>query len=165
MVNKEETRDPSWVLYVDGTSSAKGYGVGVILEREGDIMIELSIKFNFLISKNQAKYEALIAGLQLCSDVGVIRLMICSDSQIVMSQVARTYQAKDLLLQKYLTKVKELMGKIDISEIQHVPWEENVRADILSKLASIKTGGNNKCLIQETLKTPSIVDSAMILAM
>ena len=53
MVNKEETRDPSWVLYVDGASSAKGYGVGVILEREGDIMIELSIKFNFLISKTK----------------------------------------------------------------------------------------------------------------
>ena len=39
--------------------------VGVILEKEGDIMIEISIKFDFPVSNNQAEYEALIIGLQL----------------------------------------------------------------------------------------------------
>ena len=66
------------------------------------------------------------------------------------------------MLQKYLTKVKELTGKINIFEVRHVPREEKVRANILSKLASIKTGDSNKSLIQETLKTPSIADSAQI---
>ena len=41
---------------------------------------------------------------------------------------------------------------------------ENVRADILSKLPSTKTGGNNKSLIQETLKTPSIAEPASVVA-
>ena len=39
--------------------------VGVILEKEGDIMIEISIKFDFPVSNNQAEYEALIIRLQL----------------------------------------------------------------------------------------------------
>ena len=74
------------------------------------------------------------------------------------------YQAKDPLLQKYLARVKDLMGGVGVSEIRHVPRAENVRADILSKLASKKTGGSNKSLIQETLKTPSIADPVLVLA-
>ena len=51
------------MLHGDRTSSAKECGVGVILEKEGDIVVELSIKFNFPISNYQAEYKALIAGL------------------------------------------------------------------------------------------------------
>ena len=73
------------MLYVDGISSSKGSGVGIILEKEGEIIVKLSIKFAFPVSNKQAEYEPLIAGLNLANDIGAIRLMICSDSQIVMS--------------------------------------------------------------------------------
>ena len=65
MIDEEELGDSAWTLYVDGALSTKGCGTRVILEREGDIMVEISIKFDFLVSNNQAEYEALIAGLQL----------------------------------------------------------------------------------------------------
>ena len=107
----EEPDDLTWMLYVNGASSTNGCGAGVILEKEGDIMIEMSIKFNFSVSNNQAEYEALIAGLQLSSNVGATRLTIYSDSQIITPQVSGTYQAKDPLLQRYLAaRVKDLMG-------------------------------------------------------
>ena len=91
MVDEEDTRDSSWILYVDGASNAKVYRAQIILGKEGDIMVELSITFNFLVSNNQAKYEALIVGFQLIADIGITRLMICSDSQIVTSQVTEAY--------------------------------------------------------------------------
>ena len=128
-------------------------------------MVQMSIKFDFPVSNNQAEYKALIASLQLTSDVEATRLTICSDSQIVISQVSGLYQAKDPMLQKYLAKVKDLMEKVDISEFRHVPRAENIRADILSKLASTKMGGSNENLIQEVLKTPSIADPVSIVAM
>ena len=40
MVNDEEVLELSWTLYIDGASSAKGYGAGVILEKEGNIIVE-----------------------------------------------------------------------------------------------------------------------------
>ena len=49
----EVSQDPSWILYVDEASSAKGCGAGVILKRKGVIMVELSIKFDFSVSNNQ----------------------------------------------------------------------------------------------------------------
>ena len=115
-------------------------------------MVEMSIKFDFPFSNNQVEYEALIAGLQLVSNVSITRLTIYYDSQIIMSQVTRAYQAKDPLLQRYLTKVKKMIGKIGEYEIPHVPKEKNVGADILSKLASTMPRGSNRSLIQETLK-------------
>ena len=98
MVNEEVTKDPSWTLYVDRASSAKGCGARVILEKKEDILVELSITFDFPISNNQAECKALIVGLQLATNVRVTRLTICCDSQIVTSQVTRTYQVKDKLL-------------------------------------------------------------------
>ena len=164
MVDEAESGDLTWTLYVDGASITKGCEARVILEKEGDIIVEISVKFDFSVSNNQVEYEALIAGLQLASDVGATRLTIYSDSKIVSSQVFGSYQAKDPMLQRYLAKVKDLMGKVDIFEVRHVPRAENIRADILSKLASTKTGGTNKSLIQENLKIPSIADPVSVLA-
>ena len=56
---------------MDSASSAKGWGAGIILDKEGDIVIELSIKFDFQVSNNQAEYEVLITGLQLAFDIRV----------------------------------------------------------------------------------------------
>ena len=85
MVEDEEPKEPRQILHVDEASSFKGSRAGVIWEKEREIIIELFIKFNFLILNNQTEYEALIARLRLANDVGPSRLTICSDSQIVMS--------------------------------------------------------------------------------
>ena len=55
MVDKEEAQDSSYMLHVDEASIAKECGVDVILEKESNIMVELSIKFDFLVSSNQAE--------------------------------------------------------------------------------------------------------------
>lgn len=44
------------------------------------------------------------------------------------------------------------------AEIKNITREQNVWAEILSKLVSTKSGGNNKTLIQESLCCPSMVD-------
>ena len=55
---------------VEGNSNSKGSGAGIILEKEGEIVVKLSIKFDFPASNNKAEYEVLIAGLKLANDVG-----------------------------------------------------------------------------------------------
>lgn len=53
---------------MDGASNPKGSEARVILEKKGEIVVELSIKFDFPVSNNQAKYETLIAGLRLANE-------------------------------------------------------------------------------------------------
>nr|KYP31941.1 Retrovirus-related Pol polyprotein from transposon opus [Cajanus cajan] len=45
--------------------------------------------------------------------------------------------------------------------IQHVPREQNTRADLLSKLASTKRPGQHRTIIQETLHSPSLEDKVI----
>ncbi|XP_057738155.1 uncharacterized protein LOC130955332 [Arachis stenosperma] len=157
----EVTGDPNeevstrWKLHVDGASNQTFGGAGIILESPIGVVYEQSVRFEFPISNNQAEYEALIGGLTLAAEVGARRLEICSDSQVVTSQVNGSYQAKDPLLQKYLEKVKSLSQKFEEVTVHHVPRERNTRADLLSKLASTKPGEGNRSLIQEHGKFPS----------
>ncbi|XP_015949271.1 uncharacterized protein LOC107474180 [Arachis duranensis] len=158
----EVTGDPTeetgkrWRLHVDEDSNQKFGGAGFILESPAGVVYEQSIKFEFPVSNNQAKYKALLEGLTLAREVGATRLEVCSDSQVVTSQVNGSYQAKDSLLQKYLEKVRELSNQFKQVTIQHVPRERNTRADLLSKLASTKPGVGNRSLIQGMLKEPAV---------
>ncbi|XP_020972598.1 uncharacterized protein LOC110269239 [Arachis ipaensis] len=104
-------------MYVDGSSNKSGSGAGVILKNEEGTRIELSLRFKFLASNNQAEYEALLVSLKLAKEVGAERLIVFSDSQVITSQVNDTYQVKDPNMKKYL---------------------EEARADALSKLARPK---------------------------
>ncbi|XP_052113192.1 uncharacterized protein LOC127744804 [Arachis duranensis] len=158
----EVTGDPTeeastrWKLHVDGASNQTFGGAGIILECPVGVVYEQSVRFEFPISNNQAEYEALIGGLTLAAEVGARRLEICSDSQVVTSQVNGSYQAKDSLLQKYLEKVKSLSQKFEEVTVHHVPRERNTRADLLSKLASTKPGEGNRSLIQGMTREPAI---------
>ncbi|XP_057721018.1 uncharacterized protein LOC130935331 [Arachis stenosperma] len=158
----EATGDPGkdmgtrWTLHVDGASNQTFGGAGIILESPIGVVYEQSIRFEFPISNNQAEYEALIGGLALAAEIGARRLDICSDSQVVTSQVNGSYQTKDPLLQKYLEKVKSLSQKFEEITVHHVPRERNTRADLLSKLASTKPGESNRSLIQGMTREPAI---------
>jgi len=57
--------EDQWTLHADGSSNPKGVGVGIVLEGPNDILIEKSLHFAFKTSNNQAKYEAILAGLSL----------------------------------------------------------------------------------------------------
>ena len=52
IVDNEDPQEPGWALHVDGASSSKGCGVGPLLEKEGEIIVEVSIKFDFPVSNN-----------------------------------------------------------------------------------------------------------------
>nr|KYP43469.1 Retrovirus-related Pol polyprotein from transposon 17.6 [Cajanus cajan] len=144
--------DQCWILHVDGSSNTKGSGAGIILEGLDDMMIELAIKFNFRAINNQAEYEALLAGLRLTKDVGVKKLRCCSDSKLITEQVGGSYQTKEPQLQRYNLMVSHLTSSFDHFQIEHVPRAHNVRADLLSKLASTKRPGQHKTIIQEFIE-------------
>ncbi|XP_025670295.1 uncharacterized protein [Arachis hypogaea] len=158
----EVTGDPPeetgtrWRLHVDEASNQTFWGTGVILESPAGVVYKQSTKFDFPVSNNQAEYEALLGGLTLAREVGATRLEVCSDSQVVTSQVNGSYQARDPLLQRYLEKVRELTRQFQEVTVQHIPRERNTRADLLSKLASTKPGAGNRSLIQGMVKEPAV---------
>jgi ribonuclease HI len=150
------TNEPctQWVIFTDGSSNSKGSGAGLILESSEGLIVEVSLKFSFTTTNNQAEYEACIAGLKLAHEMGAKGVKLRTDSQLVVTQVKGEAQAKEPLLQKYLVVIKETISLFDEFEIMHVPREQNTRADVLSKLASTRKSGVNHSFIQETLEKP-----------
>jgi ribonuclease HI len=58
-------------MYIDGSYTLKGEGVGVVLiSPEGDIL-KYAVQFEFRIMNNITEYEGLVTGLQLAKDLGI----------------------------------------------------------------------------------------------
>ena len=87
------TKIPKWELYVDRSSNEGGSGVGLILVSPERHRMHCALRFRFKASNNEAKYEALIVGLNLAKEMKVKSLKIYSDSQLVVCQVTDKYRA------------------------------------------------------------------------
>ncbi|XP_061356402.1 uncharacterized protein LOC133300832 [Gastrolobium bilobum] len=157
LIPEHEESGGAWKVYVDGSSNNKGSGAGIIIERPKGVTIEHSLNLGFPTSNNQAEYEALIAGLKQAKEHGARKVQVFSDSQLVTSQIEGKYQDKGPLLMKYLSKVQEMMADSDEVQVTHIPQRENSRADILSKLASTKSSGNHRTVVQQSITMSSCV--------
>ena len=76
---------PLWNIYTDGSSNRQAGGAGVVLFSPEEDKIECMIRLEFHATNNEAKYEALIAGLDLTRAVGVENMIIHCDSQVLTS--------------------------------------------------------------------------------
>lgn len=63
--------------------------------------IETMVRLNFLALNNEAKYEALIAGLLMSRELWVKRLRVQSDLNLIVNQMNDSYQVKDDRMLKY----------------------------------------------------------------
>ena len=83
---------PIWELYVDGSSNEHGSRASVLLISPEGHKIPYALKFGFKATNNEAEYEALLAGLRLVRKVKAKRLVVFSDSQLVVCQIREEYK-------------------------------------------------------------------------
>jgi ribonuclease HI len=71
----------------DGAVSKEGDGAGVwiIPPKSGSKLF--SYKFSFDCTNNMVEYEALILGLKRLKDLGVKRIVLHGDSELIINQV------------------------------------------------------------------------------
>ena len=140
--------EDQWTFHVDGSSNPSGAGVGIVLEGPNDILIEKSLHFAFKTSNNQAEYEAILASLSLAREVGVKKLTCKTDSKLTVGHLNDEFQIKDpILLQYYHLVCAVIQSAFEQVRVEHIPRIDNVRADILSKLASTKLRNCNRSLL------------------
>ena len=147
--------DGFWALYMDGSSNMSGTGVGLILVNPDGIIAECALRFEFPATNNGAEYEALIAGLRIAKELEVDQLQVYSDSQLVVGQVSENYEAQEDSMAKYLEMVKEIIPAFGSFDIKQISRAENIRADLLSKLATLALAELPKEVLFEVLKCPS----------
>ena len=123
-------------LFSDGASRGNPGEAGagsVLLDAAGQ---ELAARSLYLGqgTNNMAEYRALILGLQSALELECNQLEIFLDSQLIVRQIQGRYKVKHPTLKPLFTEAKGLLSQIENWSIDHVPREENKRADQLANL-------------------------------
>ena len=91
---------------MDGASRQMGAGVGLQFKASTEERIEQAIRLDFPASNNEAKYEVILVGIDLAIFVSLEKIIIPSDSQLVVGQVNRGYETRGKRMAKYVCLVK-----------------------------------------------------------
>jgi len=126
---------PSPRAWIDGASRGNPgeAGFGVLLET--DRVPEEIVGYLGKATNNVAEYAALIAVLKLAADRGVKKLVVYSDSQLLVRQVNGAYRVKAPHLVPIFLQALKLRQTIPDFTIEHVAREENKEADRLANQA------------------------------
>ena len=92
---------------MDGASHQTRAGVSLQLKALTEERIEQAIRLDFLVFNNETEYEAVLAGIDLAKFLSSEKLIIRSDSQLVVRQVKEEYETRDQRMVKYASLVKQ----------------------------------------------------------
>ena len=97
-----------WKVYVDGAVNQKGFGVGLVLISPKKLIIEKSLRLGFLVTNNEAEYEALLEGMSMIQRMGGKSAIVFSNSRLIVGQVKGELEARDKRMQRYLAQIRHL---------------------------------------------------------
>ncbi len=126
------------IVYTDGASRGNPgpAGIGIMLcTRQGKILGEIA-EYIGETTNNVAEYRAVIRGLEEALAYQAKRVVVATDSQLLVRQIQGLYKVKNAGLQPLFQQVVALRKEFDHSEFIHIPRERNIRADALSKVGS-----------------------------
>jgi phosphoglycolate phosphatase-like HAD superfamily hydrolase/ribonuclease HI len=124
----------SYVINTDGASKGNPgpAGIGVVIATEdGRILCEIAEGLG-VTTNNVAEYQAVIRGLVEAERMGIRRLVLRSDSQLVIRQLQGSYAVRHANLLPLYHQVRELLGSFRDVKLEHVEREQNARADALA---------------------------------
>jgi ribonuclease HI len=117
-------------MHIDG--AARGNpgpaAYAIVLARPGLPVIEEADTIG-KATNNVAEYTALIEGLELATELGVKKLAVFSDSELMVKQMRGEYRVKNEDLRPLYEEAKRLAASFESFTITHVRREQNKRAD------------------------------------
>ena len=120
-------------LFADGGSRGNpGHAASgaVILGPDGAVLREIG-RYLGIATNNVAEWNALLDGLTGARELGIERLAIRLDSELVVKQLTGEYRVKHPDLQPLHQKAKKLLREFSHVDLRHVRRKDNKLADAL----------------------------------
>ena len=151
-------QEPShWKVYIDGATNQRGFGVGLVLISPKKLTIEKSLKLGFSAINNAAEYEVLLEGISMVQIVGEKVVKMFLDSRLVVGYVGGELEARDEIMQGYLSQVRHLQSKFESFSLLHIPRSGNTHVDSLATLATSSAQSLPRIILIEDLCKPTEV--------
>jgi ribonuclease HI len=123
-------------MYFDGSLMKKGIDVGLVFASSLRVRMKYMVRLHFPASNNLTEYEALMNNLRITIELGIRRLDIWGDSQLVIDQVMKELSCHNAKMVAYYQEVHQLEDKFDGLELNHILRRLNEATDALAKAAS-----------------------------
>ncbi|KAL0391462.1 UNVERIFIED_CONTAM: Retrovirus-related Pol polyprotein from transposon opus [Sesamum latifolium] len=127
---------PAWTMFFDGTARSDGAGAGVVFVSPEKQVLTYSFVLGELCSNNVAEYQALIIGLQIALEMGIIEMEVYGDSKLIINQLLNIYEVKKEDLVPFFRQASHLLKGFESVTPNHIPRKENRMADALANLAT-----------------------------
>ena len=128
---------PEARIYVDG--GARGNpgpaGYGVLVTGPGGEPLGRYFGYIGPATNNVAEYRGLVAALEPARQLGLRRLWVGSDSELMVRQMRGEYKVKNAGLRPLFERCQRMAAGFDEFTIEHLPREENTEADRLANQA------------------------------
>jgi ribonuclease HI len=152
-------RPEHWVMYFDSSLKLEGAGAGVLLISPTGERLKYVLQIFWKVSNNEDEFKALLHGLHLAASLGIKRLLVYGDSAVVINQVNKSWDRNKENMDSYCLEARKLENKFYGLEFHHVVRDNNVAADVLSKLGSTRAQVPAGVFVHE-LHAPSIPELA-----
>lgn len=123
--------------YTDGASRGNPgeSGIGIIMKNERGKVIHSSGGYIGTATNNTAEYVALIECLKKAKETKCKKLVVHSDSELLVRQLQGRYRVRDTGLKKYFQRVHRMLKNAPFEfEIRYVSRDENREADMLANV-------------------------------
>jgi ribonuclease HI len=116
------------MIYTNSDGGARGNpgpgAVGIIIRKEGEILLKYSEYIGQDVTNNIAEYTALIRALDLASKFGK-EITCILDSELVVKQLLGEYKVKNPKLLELFLQVQKLQEKFDkIKYLHSSRWDK-----------------------------------------
>jgi ribonuclease HI len=137
------------IAYSDGSgNSGRIQACACQVTLDNDTTLERTILLPPYTSNNVGEYSGVILAMQTALDGGVKRLILRSDSQLIVNQVLGKWDCKNKDLATFLAIAQEGLKQFDKFQIEWVPREQNATADALCRKA-IKQAKKNPFVLKQ----------------
>ncbi|GJT72048.1 reverse transcriptase domain-containing protein [Tanacetum coccineum] len=127
----------AWRLYLGKEIIEEGSGVGIILVSPEEKMHSYAIRLKFNASSHVMDCEALLAGLAASTNQGMKDLHVFIDSLTLVAQVERSHTPAIEHKKKYKEEILDATSPFHRFRITHLPKILNLKAEVLTGLATI----------------------------
>jgi ribonuclease HI len=122
-------------VYFDGSVMKTRAGAGLLFASPLGEHMRHAVRLHFPASNNMAENEALLCGLKIAIEIGIKRLDVRGDSQLVIDQVMKNASCHGDKMEAYCKVARALEDKFYGIKLNHVPRRYNKEADELAKIA------------------------------
>ncbi len=126
-----------YYLYVDGASRGNPGKAGagaVIKDSKGRILKKLRRALG-VTTNNMAEYRAMIMALEQAKDLGLKRIKVFADSELLVKQINGLYRVRSEDLRPLYERALGLIEDFEEFSLEHIPRTKNSEADRLANEA------------------------------